>query len=277
MLTPKERVQDIRDRFYPQSERPGEVFFRRVLLHAGPDIDLLEVGCGRDARFLHRLSPHFRFLFGVDPEVPELTTVGNMRISPGCAEHLPFPDNSIPVVTSTHVVEHLEHPALALSELARVLTPGGTIHVLTPNRRHPPLVAGRIFNHRLRQRLNTWATGTMDVDTYPAFYRLNTMKNFIQLAATLGLNLVSLRYVSNHPQYLMFSRLCYRIAVAIERTCFQTKPLAFLRQFIMAELEKPLEPCSNKRTKSKAPPPDHPHLSEPHAFAQVPNFSELLS
>ena len=42
------------------------------------------------------------------------------------AEALPFPDDSFDIVVST-IVPALQHPALALGELARVLRPGGRL------------------------------------------------------------------------------------------------------------------------------------------------------
>jgi ubiquinone/menaquinone biosynthesis C-methylase UbiE len=42
-------------------------------------------------------------------------------------------DNSFDIVISCETVEHLPNPALALKELARVLKPGGTLVLTTPN------------------------------------------------------------------------------------------------------------------------------------------------
>ncbi len=49
------------------------------------------------------------------------------------AEDLPFADASFGVVIIKHVVEHLPHPAKAIAELGRVLAPGGTLILATPN------------------------------------------------------------------------------------------------------------------------------------------------
>jgi 2-polyprenyl-3-methyl-5-hydroxy-6-metoxy-1,4-benzoquinol methylase len=47
---------------------------------------------------------------------------------------LPFEDESFDLVISTEVIEHTTDPHLALRELSRVLAPGGTLVVTTPNR-----------------------------------------------------------------------------------------------------------------------------------------------
>jgi SAM-dependent methyltransferase len=50
----------------------------------------------------------------------------------GSALVLPFADNSFDVVGAFDVIEHCEPESLALSELARVLAPGGTMMISVP-------------------------------------------------------------------------------------------------------------------------------------------------
>jgi 2-polyprenyl-3-methyl-5-hydroxy-6-metoxy-1,4-benzoquinol methylase len=49
------------------------------------------------------------------------------------AEDLPFTDGYFGVVIIKHVVEHLPHPERAIAELKRVIAPGGTLILATPN------------------------------------------------------------------------------------------------------------------------------------------------
>lgn len=53
----------------------------------------------------------------------------------GDACHLPFVDNSLAYVASSHVLEHVANPILALEEWARVLRPGGIIYMVIPDKR----------------------------------------------------------------------------------------------------------------------------------------------
>jgi len=239
MPTPKQRCKDIRDRFYPEDDRPAEVFFRRAMALGRPDVDLVEVGCGRTGGFLQRLAPHFRRVYGFDPEVPSVSQEGNIQLSPGFAEHLDLPDASVDVVISIDVVEHLDDPKTSFSEFLRVLRPGGRILLITPNKMHPPLLAARLLSHRTRQVVNGWTTGTHADDTFRTFYRLNSAAAFKALARALAMKVISVDYVSNHPEYLMFSRLSYRIGVSLERAMLSKPSFAFLRQLIFADLQKP--------------------------------------
>ena len=53
------------------------------------------------------------------------------------AERLPFADASFDVVVSNHVIEHVRDQALHLSEIHRVLKPGGLVYLAPPNRLWP--------------------------------------------------------------------------------------------------------------------------------------------
>lgn len=54
-----------------------------------------------------------------------------------CNEVLPFPDRCFDLVVSNHVIEHVANPWLHLTEIARVLRPGGYLYLATPNRWWP--------------------------------------------------------------------------------------------------------------------------------------------
>jgi ubiquinone/menaquinone biosynthesis C-methylase UbiE len=52
----------------------------------------------------------------------------------GRAEDIPLPDESVDVVVSFETIEHVEEPRRFVEECHRVLSPGGTLIVSTPNR-----------------------------------------------------------------------------------------------------------------------------------------------
>lgn len=50
----------------------------------------------------------------------------------GSVESIPFPDNSFDSIVCTQVLEHVAHPEVAMSELNRVLRPGGVLLLTVP-------------------------------------------------------------------------------------------------------------------------------------------------
>jgi 2-polyprenyl-3-methyl-5-hydroxy-6-metoxy-1,4-benzoquinol methylase len=101
--------------------------------------DVLEVGCG-EGRGLELVIPRSKTFTAVDkiePVINELQkkfpagTFKSMNIPPlgGLAE------NSYDTVISFQVIEHIENDSLFLSEIKRVLKPGGLALLTTPNRK----------------------------------------------------------------------------------------------------------------------------------------------
>ena len=94
---------------------------------------VLEVGCGRGVAlpvFARLIEPSL--LVGLDIELPFLKEakdatrdIGTVRLAQGDLRRLPFPDASFEVVIDFGTSYHVSHGSLALSEISRVLAPGG--------------------------------------------------------------------------------------------------------------------------------------------------------
>ena len=70
-------------------------------------------------------------------------------VAVGDGARLPFASNSFDLVITSEMIEHLEHPALGLEEINRILVPGGRVVLTTPNRRWLWLVS---LSTRMRWR-----------------------------------------------------------------------------------------------------------------------------
>ena len=91
---------------------------------------ILEIGCGSGAQltFLQQRYPQAR-LVGVDRSSEQLETARqrtkNIELVLTNAEKMPFPDASFDMVCLYWVLEHVSQPEPILSEINRVLKPGG--------------------------------------------------------------------------------------------------------------------------------------------------------
>lgn len=121
------------------------------LLPAGP-ARVLDAGCGTGGfiRAVRAAHPHWT-LTGVDVS-PLACGLARERTGVEIVEAsitaLPFADGSVDAVTTGDVLYHLEEPAAALREFARVLRPGGVVVVNEPAYRwlwsyHDEAVASR--------------------------------------------------------------------------------------------------------------------------------------
>ncbi len=117
-----------------------------VLSHLAPGMDVLDCGCGpgtitlglADAVFPGRVT-------GLDDDPTQIERAArlaeglelvNASFRTGSAYALPFPDDSLDLVFSHALMEHLSHPADAVCEFDRVLRPGGIAALRSPNWDH---------------------------------------------------------------------------------------------------------------------------------------------
>jgi ubiquinone/menaquinone biosynthesis C-methylase UbiE len=99
---------------------------------------VLEIGCGRGGLTAWLVGRHALSLVAADlssAAVRRARTVAMRHTSFAVAdiEHLPFPSASLDVVISCETVEHVQKPPSAITEMARVLRPGGRLFLTTPN------------------------------------------------------------------------------------------------------------------------------------------------
>lgn len=88
------------------------------------DLRVLDVGCGGKP-YLPLIADKAASYVGVDAVPGD----GVDNVAP--AEHLPYEDSLFDVVLCTQVLEHVDDPAQVLSEISRVLVPGGVVFLST--------------------------------------------------------------------------------------------------------------------------------------------------
>src|SRR6188768_1831342 len=121
---------------------------------------LLVVGCGYGTEAAILAEKLGAEVIGIDTQDnfdPAAKRVADLRI--GNALALDFPDESFDFVYSYHTLEHIEQPAVAIREMARVLKPDGGYWIGTPNRSR---LFGYInshgvtFSEKVRWNMNDW-------------------------------------------------------------------------------------------------------------------------
>ncbi len=116
-----------------------EAGYREVARRLGPGT-VLDIGCGVGDG-TERLFADDRFVLGIDYDAPtaigaqqRFGTAGRVAFAAMDGSRLGLRSGSIDWVVSSHVVEHFTQPERHVAELARLVAPGGTVFVLTPNR-----------------------------------------------------------------------------------------------------------------------------------------------
>jgi SAM-dependent methyltransferase len=239
------RVQKLLRRYYPAEEDAYRLFEEEIAVHLKADRTLLDAGCGRTAPVLTLFASKVAKPIGVDlvkfsTELrPSRVTLLNCNLA-----DLPLRSESVDVVISRSVVEHLADPAAVQREFFRVLKPGGRFIFITPNVWSYPVAIARLVPNYFHAAVVDWAEGRPTLDTFETYYRSNSFRTIRRLAARTGFTVESMRYLSMFPNYLMFHPWAFMVGVIYERMIRRAKILHPLQHWILAVLLRPESPAS---------------------------------
>ena len=133
-----------------------------------PGHAVLDVGCGpgTDLAALAAATGVTGVIFGVDQDPRMVATARerladhpNLSVHQADAHDLPFPTHSIDRARCDRVLMHVADPAAVLTELHRVLRPGGLLTLAEPDWDtlaidHPDLAISRGFTRYIAERVN---------------------------------------------------------------------------------------------------------------------------
>lgn len=232
-----------RHRFYLAKPgwKDGTTEFWGVCMEAlPPGGKLLEIGPGPKGPTSHFLAGRGE-LHGVDID-PAVLSNPYLRSAAVIEEdRYPFPDASFDGCVSDFVLEHLSDPLRHFREVQRVLKPGGSYVLRTPNRWHYVSLAARVTPHWIHEALaNRLRRLPSDAhEPYPTFHRANSRRALGQLAEAAGLRVRVLRNIEKEPSYGMSSRALFLLFLAYERLVNSHEALAGLRANVLGVFTKP--------------------------------------
>jgi SAM-dependent methyltransferase len=234
----------LRDVIAPGLRYSQHFYEQQLAAAATADVDWLDLGCG------HRVLPEWRraaeaaivgrcrSVTGIDYDMPSLARHRSMkRLVRGDIASLPFADASFDLVTANMVVEHLTDPERQFAEIGRVLRPGGTLLLHTPNALGYSTVAGRLVPESLKGILIKALDSRSPDDVFPTHYRANTPSALRRVSQRVGLELASCSMVATDAMFAVVPPLAAAELVLIR--LLMTRRLKNYRPNIIAALRKP--------------------------------------
>ena len=231
-------AQRLLERHYAGRAHPYRIFERAIDSALTTESVLLDAGCGRTAPTLRKFQGKARRLIGVD-------LVSFRDVPPGIETyqtdlaHLPLASDSVDLIASQSVFEHLLDPQAVYAEMARVLRPGGAVVFLTANMWDYGTLIARIVPNRFHARIVKKVEGRAEEDTFPTAYKTNTRRDVDLLAAAAGFRVESFEYLSQYPNYLMFNGALFFAGMCFEKLIHRFEAFRVLRGWILVTLRKP--------------------------------------
>lgn len=105
---------------------------RKIIRYIPKDCNLCDFGCGTDAFFLSTIKSYIRSGIGLDLKLVLQVNKKIELIQCDLDKDIPLKSDTVDVVTSLAVLEHLNNPMNNLREAYRILKKGGLLILTTP-------------------------------------------------------------------------------------------------------------------------------------------------
>lgn len=225
-------------RYYKPEDHPYRVFERKTDSLVTHGTVLLDAGCGRTVPVLRKYLGRAQRLIGV--ELVEFTAVpAGIETYNTDLANIPLSNDTVDLIISRSVFEHLVDPESVYREFSRILKPGGAVIFLTANMWDYGTLVARLIPNRFHAAIVKRVEGRPEEDTFPIAYRTNTRTAVERLASSAGLEVMSFEYLSQYPNYLTFNGLLFFLGMCYEKVISHVEMLRFLRGWIFVTLRKP--------------------------------------
>lgn len=211
----KEYIWKKINRIYPKY-KTGGYFFRKYLKnYINNNSIILDAGCGNNG-IISEFKSTTRLIIGIDVNeklLSENKIVDKKIIAD--LEHIPLDSNSVDIVISEFVLEHLDNPSLAFKEILRILKPKGAFIFITPNSLNPIMTLSKILPHTFHSLLRIKLL-KKEEETHPTYYRANNYRRLLKLGETTGFYNCEITRAGN-PEYLGFCKPLVPVSIFFEK------------------------------------------------------------
>jgi len=200
---------------------------------------ILDAGCGLQNMLSMDFKEHAGFRVGIDidREVRGNACLDSFLQASVC--RLPLRSDSVDVLLSGFVVEHLSDPLAAFREFRRVLKPGGTAFIWTPNLLNYAILVAALTPTAFHNWVNHLAFPELERDNCRTYYRANTPGTLVRAVRQAGLRPQgALRFGAGSFLYWRFSKPLFLVAVVGSRLVARS-PLRRLMNVLLVRCVKP--------------------------------------
>lgn len=181
-----------KEAYYLCVAHPIQLKIRKLVEHIGAKANtILDIG-GRRSPYTRRLKGQVTSLDKIsdtggylgltEQQIEAFEQDEHVKVVLGDARQMPFPDDSFDAILCVEVIEHIREDEQVISEMARVLCPGGRGLITTPNGAvvrninpyHVRHYMPEEFETKLRKKFNCVQISTIDL--WPRFSHFLSVK-----------------------------------------------------------------------------------------------------
>jgi ubiquinone/menaquinone biosynthesis C-methylase UbiE len=236
----KKNSKILKEKFYGKGwTHPYRTYEQVILDHIGPGSVVLDAGCGKNAPVLQKLVGYGKYLIGIDVcGLHKVEGYDSLDLLKSDLQTISLKNNSVDVVISRSVLEHVENPEKAYREIHRILKSGGHLICLTPNYYDYASLIAKLIPNQFHSRIVRLTEGRNENDTFPTYYRSNTERDIKKLAKTTGFEVKQIDYLGQYPSYFMFSPMLFILGTVYDKMICAFDSLRCLRGWILVKLKK---------------------------------------
>jgi SAM-dependent methyltransferase len=201
-----------------------------------PGATVLDFGAGATPNAARRAACGKLVGVDVDPAVLRNPALHEAAVIRDGA--IPYPDRFFDAAVAHWVFEHLQDPASALGELARVLKIGAPLIFITLNRRHWVCLISQCLPRELSRMLAEKLGQEPAGKAFETFFRLNTPRDIRRRASRAGSVVEQLRFFETYPVYFQLISPLFPLGAALERVFNRHEFLAPWRVNILGVLRR---------------------------------------
>lgn len=221
--------------FYDRITDYNQTFFDWIRPYINKNSVILDIGAGAGEKAPYDFAKRARKVIGLDTD-PRILKNPNVNESL-CIDFFDnnFADGSFDIIFANSVVEHIQNPAAFLTEIKRILKPGGYFFFRTPNILHYAIIISKFTPYWFHKFYCT-LSGRKPDDTFPTYYFMNSESKIEDLSKKINFT-YELKTVEGQPDYLFLDPVTFLMGMCYERLVNKYKCLNKFRILLMVKIE----------------------------------------